>query len=122
MKSTAFFLRRLNDHILYLTKIKHTLEDKGDFCGTDHHLCKLGGWLYGEGEAQAKEIGDEILQIFKKLIEPHKAFHEESSIAVEAHRNGDVVTQEKAFTEMHKLSNRLVSLLLEMDGEARRVA
>ncbi len=45
MDSTVFFLARLNEHIQYLKKIKASLDDQNDFCGTDHHLCKLGNWL-----------------------------------------------------------------------------
>jgi len=119
MQSTAFFLMRLNDHVLYLTQIKSTLEDKSDFCGTDHHQCALGQWIYGEGEAQAAAVSDEVLALFKKLIKPHEDFHKESFIAIKAHQAGDIETQELALTELHKLSNTLVSLLLDMDSKTR---
>lgn len=119
MASAVFFLARLNDHIFYLAKIKTTLEDKGDFCGTDDHQCKLGEWLHGEGRNQAAAVSDEMLTFFEKLFEPHKAFHLESSKAISAHEEGDTEAQELAFTEMHKLSNMLVSLLLKMDDMAR---
>ncbi|RUM94338.1 MAG: hypothetical protein DSZ28_03705 [Thiothrix sp.] len=119
MTSTAFFLQRLNDHIVYLTRIKTTLDDKGDFCGTDFHTCKLGEWLYGEGKDQAAGVSDEMLTEFDKLFEPHKAFHEASASAITAHAEGNKKAEEHAFTKMHLLSNTLVTLLLEMDRIAR---
>jgi len=119
MSSTAFFLQRLNDHIVYLTRIKTTLDNKGDFCGTDFHICKLGKWLYGEGKDQAAAVSDEMLKEFNKLIEPHQAFHEASVSAITAHTEGNRKVEESAFTEMHLLSNRLVTILLEMDRMAR---
>jgi len=119
MTSTAFFLQRLNDHIVYLTKIKTTLDDKGDFCGTDFHTCKLGNWLYGEGKDQASAVSDEMLAAFYKLLEPHQAFHEASATAITAHAEGNGKVEEGAFTKMHLLSNKLVTVLLEMDRMAR---
>jgi hypothetical protein len=119
MSSTAFFLQRLNDHIVYLTKIKTTLDDKGDFCGTDFHACKLGKWLYGEGKDQAAAVSDEMLTELEKLFEPHKAFHDASATAIAAHTEGHKKAEDSAFTEMHLLSNQLVTLLLEMDRMAR---
>ncbi len=119
MTSTAFFLQRLNDHIVYLTKIKTTLDDKGDFCGTDYHACKLGKWLYDKGKDQAAAVSDEMLAEFEKLVEPHRAFHKASASAITAHDEGNKKVEERAFTEMHLLSNKLVTLLLEMDRMAR---
>lgn len=118
MGSTAFFLQRLNDHILYLNKIKLTLDDTGEFCGSDYHLCELGRWLYGDGKEQSANISSKMLEKFEELFEPHKEFHESSSIAVEAHKNGNTKTKSTAFTKMHTLSNRLVNVLLELDRMA----
>ena len=119
MSSTAFFLQRLNDHILYLTKIKTTLDDKSDFCGTDFHLCKLGKWLYDEGKDQAAAVSDEMLAEFDKLFAPQQAFHQASASAITAHAEGNKKVEDSAFTEMHLLSNKLVTVLLEMDRMAR---
>ncbi|MCK5918404.1 MAG: CZB domain-containing protein [Cocleimonas sp.] len=119
MDSTTFFLTHLNEHIQYLTKIKATLKDKNDFCGTDHHLCKLGNWLYGDGRDQVTAISDEMATLFNKLFEPHKAFHRESVNAITAHKEGNHKERELAFTQMHVLSNTLVFLLLKMDATAR---
>lgn len=119
MTSTAFFLQRLNDHIIYLTKVKTTLDDKGDFCGTDFHVCKLGQWLYGDGRDEAAAVSDEMLAEFDSLCKPHKDFHKASTSAITAHAEGNREVEESAFTEMHLLSNKLVTALLEIDRMAR---
>lgn len=119
MSSTAFFLKRLNDHILYLKKIKTTLDNKGDFCGSDYHQCKLGEWLYGEGREQATNISNEMLALFEKLFEPHQQFHDSSEIAITAHQKGNTELEASEFTKMHTLSNTLVSILLDMDKLAQ---
>ncbi len=119
MPDSTFFLLRLNDHIVYLNRIKATLEQEDSFCGTDYHLCKLGQWLYGDGPAQADDIGNTMRAEFDSLLAPHKAFHEASSIALEARNNDDDAARHAAVTRMHVLSNRLVSILLKMDSLAR---
>ncbi len=64
-------------------------------------------------------FNSEMETLFDKLLEPHKAFHGESAKAITAHKEDNYKEQEMAFTEMHILSNKLVSLLLKMDTIAR---
>lgn len=115
MSESAFFLRRMNDHVQYLGKIKATLADKGDFQGTDHHTCKLGQWLDTEGPAQADAISNEARAIFDSLIEPHEEFHSASHLALKRKADGDIEGMEQAMTEMFKLSVDLVDLLMDLD-------
>ncbi|MCU7915650.1 MAG: CZB domain-containing protein [Candidatus Thiodiazotropha sp. (ex Gloverina cf. vestifex)] len=115
MSESAFFLRRMNDHVQYLGKIKTTLADKGDFQGTDHHTCKLEQWLGTEGPAQADAIGNEARAIFDSLIEPHEEFHSASHLALKRKADGDTEGMEQAMTKMFKLSVDLVDLLMDLD-------
>lgn len=115
MSENAFFLRRMNDHIQYLGKIKATLTDKGEFQGTDHHSCKLGQWLDNEGPEQATALGGEARQIFDSLIAPHEAFHNASHQALACKESGDQTGMESAMTEMFKLSVTLVDTLIKLD-------
>ncbi|MCU7918291.1 MAG: CZB domain-containing protein [Candidatus Thiodiazotropha sp. (ex Epidulcina cf. delphinae)] len=115
MSESAFFLRRLNDHIQYLGKLKATLEDKGDFQGTDHHTCKLGQWLDSDGPAQSSAISEEARTVFDSLLEPHERFHHASKSALECKRSGDKKGMEEAMTEMFKLSAILVDILMKLD-------
>lgn len=116
MSEKAFFLRRMNDHIQYLGKIKATLADKGDFQGTDHHSCKLGQWLDSEGPAQADAISKEARVIFDSLLDPHEQFHSASHLALERKAAGDKEGMEQAMTEMFKLSVGLVDMLMDLDS------
>jgi len=115
MSENAFFLRRMNDHIQYLGKIKATLSDKGDFQGSDHHSCKLGQWLDGEGPDQASSIGAEARAVFDSLLPPHEAFHRASRRALGCKAAGDAHGMEAAMTEMFKLSVTLVDSLMRLD-------
>jgi hypothetical protein len=111
----AFFLLRMNDHLQYLGKIKATLDGRGDFQGSDHHSCKLGKWLDGEGPQEAACIGAEGKAVFDALVEPHRRFHEASNQALILKGDGDGAGAEARVTEMHQLSAQLVDKLLELD-------
>lgn len=115
MPGNAFYLMRMNDHVVYLKKIEATLQGKGDFQGTDCHECKLGKWLYGEGRAEADAAGGKLKELFESLFAPHEKFHRESKIALEKKQSGDAQGANAASTEMHKLSATLVNTLLAMD-------
>ncbi|MES9923424.1 MAG: CZB domain-containing protein [Candidatus Thiodiazotropha endolucinida] len=115
MSESAFFLRRMNDHIQYLGKLKATLEDKGDFQGSDHHSCKLGQWLDSDGPAQSSAISGEARRIFDSVLEPHEQFHQASQRALDCKKLGDKSGMEEAMTEMFKLSAKLVDILMKLD-------
>jgi hypothetical protein len=119
MSESAFFLRRMNDHIQYLAKLKLTLADKGDFRGTDHHSCKLGQWLDGVGPSQADSISPEARAAFDSLIEPHEHFHNTSHLALQHKADGDTERMEAAMTEMFKISVTLVDTLIKLDAMSR---
>lgn len=114
---TAFFMKRLNDHIQYLKKIDATLNNKGDFQGTAHEECHLGKWLYGEGAAEVEAIqNSKAKEIFDSLLEPHQKFHMMSRQALENKLAGDEAGVKAALTEMHLLSTILTNKLLDLDG------
>ncbi|MET0052786.1 MAG: CZB domain-containing protein [Candidatus Thiodiazotropha sp.] len=115
MSASAFFLLRMNDHIQYLGKIKAALEDRGDFQGTDHHSCKLGSWMDREGAEQSASLGSEVQTLFQQLQQPHEKFHTASHQALACKAQGDHAGMEAAMTEMFRLSNTLVSLLMQLD-------
>ncbi len=116
MTEKAFFFQRMNDHVQYLKKIQATLDSKGDFHGTDFHDCKLGKWLYDTGPAEAAAVSDEAKDMFDTLLEPHQRFHDSSHEAVEKHLAGDSQGAKAAVTEMYKLSNTLINILLKLDS------
>jgi hypothetical protein len=56
--------------------------------------------------------------LFDSLLEPHQRFHDVSQEAVEKYALGDAAGAKSAVTEMHKLSNVLISILLELDKKS----
>jgi hypothetical protein len=119
MADTAFFLLRLNDHMQYLRKIQATLDDQGDFLGTDYRECKLGRWLYSDGPAAAAALGPVAQALFDSILGPHQRFHEASSLALERKRALELEGMRLAITEMLKLSAMLVDKLLTLDQMTR---
>lgn len=117
--SNAFFVQRLNDHIQYLRKVTNTLKGADDFQGTECTQCKLGQWLYHEGQADFNACVPDGNELFALLEEKHKRFHVFSNDALAKHRSGDSINSYRAMTEMHKLSNEMVKLLLTADRYAR---
>ncbi|MBI5031670.1 MAG: CZB domain-containing protein [Chloroflexi bacterium] len=119
----TFFLKRLNDHLVYMKRVKRMLEGKEHFLGTDYHFCALGKWMYGIGltEVQAFE-SEKLEQLFKSLFEPHQHFHEASRRAIEMFQAHDAAAARAAETEMIRLSGRLVDIFLKMDGLVQTLA
>ena len=120
MPTKVFFLRRLNDHIQYLTKIEATMRGKGDFQGTNHHDCKLGQWLYGDGANELAALHDNKAQtIFEALFEPHEQFHTISKQVLIKQKAGDEKCAKNAMTNMYKLSHAITQKLLQLDKLAQ---
>lgn len=115
METKAFFLKRLNDHVQYLKRVKERLDGANNFEPTDCHTCALGHWLYGEGQQEVTSYGPKVVDLFNQLLEPHERFHTVSSEALQAKLAGDEVGMRRALTDMHKISNSLITILLQMD-------
>ncbi|MDQ5768292.1 CZB domain-containing protein [Thiothrix subterranea] len=116
MQKRAFFLKRLNDHVQYLNKMKGRLAGANTFEPTTCRICTLGQWLHGEGTKEAGEYGDTMLTLFRALFEPHERFHQASAEALHCQQTGDELGMHRALTEMHTLSSQLVGILLKMDA------
>lgn len=115
-KKNAFFLIRINDHVQYLKKINHTLEGQGNFQGCSHLECKLGKWIYGEGETDVAAFGNpQAKKIFEEIKEPHEQFHQASADALAKQLAGDKEGARQAITNMLKLSAVVYNKLLELD-------
>ncbi|MCK5901571.1 MAG: CZB domain-containing protein [Cocleimonas sp.] len=122
MKHKAFFLRRLNDHTQYLNRVSDTLTGRSalETTNTSPCSCKLGSWLYGDGEKEILNYGSESVAVFHELYKEHKKFHTTSKQALQSHIEGDLSKKTIAFTQMHILSAKLISLLLKLDSIAAR--
>lgn len=116
MTHKAFFIMRLNDHVQYLKKIDAAIRGLSDFQGMDHHHCKLGRWLYGEGQQEIILMeNDKAKEIFNSLFQPHERFHYLGQEALERKRLGDEEGTKRALTELHIFSTLLANKLLELD-------
>jgi hypothetical protein len=112
----AFFLIRINDHVQYLKKINHTLNGQDDFQGCSHAECKLGKWIFGEGEAEVNALENPLAkEVFDSIKEPHEHFHQASTDALAKQQAGDKDGAQQSITEMHKLSTIVYNKLLELD-------
>lgn len=118
----AFFMQRLNDHIQYLDKVTRTIKGKMEFAGTNCRCCKLGQWIYAEGREEVSLYAPAAMPLFVQLIEKHEEFHVISGKILEQFQTGDIGQIHQEMTEVHKLSNQLVSILLEIDRYSRQVA
>jgi hypothetical protein len=116
MAGKAFFIMRLNDHVQYLKKLEDTLHGKGDFAGTDHTECKLGQWIFGEGEQEVVGLNNpQAKEVFDSIKDPHERFHTISKEALAKQQAGDEAGAKAASTEMHVLSTNISNKLLELD-------
>jgi hypothetical protein len=116
MAGNAFFLIRINDHVQYLKKINRTLEGQDTFQGCAHTECKLGKWIYGEGEAEVAALENpHAKEVFDSLKEPHEHFHQASATALAKQLSGDKDGAQQSITDMHKLSTVVYNKLLELD-------
>ncbi|OQX15441.1 MAG: hypothetical protein BWK73_06785 [Thiothrix lacustris] len=116
--NNAFFVQRLNDHIQYLRKITNTLKGTDGFQGNAHTECQLGEWLYRDGHNDLNALPDGNF-LFEQLEEKHKRFHDFSDEALAQHQQGNQIGSYRAMTEVHKLSNEMVALLLKADRHSR---
>lgn len=112
---SAFYFQRINDHVQYLRKLEDTLQDKGDFRGTDHHSCKLGKWIDTDGPGELPQGNDQAKQLFDEMIQVHEHFHVSGENALSAKSAGDSAASRQAVTEMIKDSNFLISKLMDLD-------
>lgn len=112
----AFFIIRLNDHVQYLKKIDAAIRGLSNFEGTDHYQCKLGRWLYGEGQQEIIAMqSQKAKEIFESLFQPHERFHYWAHKALERKQVHDEEGTKQAMTELYICSTLLSNKLLELD-------
>lgn len=81
------------------------------------NACALGAWLYTEGKAYGH------LPEYKKLMEAHKAFHQEAGCIVARKDKGEDVSEETALSSSSpftKHSTEVVSILMRLKRLVQR--
>lgn len=105
------------DHILYKMAIYRVLAGESaqgpdDF--VDHRHCRLGKWYFeGDGSALAGSSA------YRALDEPHTQVHEAGVRALQARQAGDLEACLKALAQMEDASDRVISLLDDLEGDYR---
>lgn len=121
-KHKAFFVQRLNDHVQYLDKVTKTIKGQMEFQGCDCHCCRLGHWLDHGGIEEINHFVPNSSTLISELLTKHEAFHEASNQALQFHEQGQEQQAYKTMTQVHTLSQQLVTLLLTIDRSAKLVA
>ncbi|HHW15344.1 MAG TPA: HAMP domain-containing protein [Firmicutes bacterium] len=106
-----------SDHLAWTGRIRRMLEgtERSDADKVrDHHLCRLGKWYFGDGQA-----GFGHLDTFKKLDQVHAAFHQTCAEAIRLHNVGDSAGARQKAAEIDRLSQRVIGLLDELKAHVR---
>lgn len=70
--------REIDHHAFMQTANRFFLEEEVTSMAvqTDHRLCNLGKWLYGEGRKNAEKDFPQLASLFQSLESPHRDLHE----------------------------------------------
>ena len=100
------FLEIISAHVRWKQRLLDYIADSSEkldpaLVGTDNH-CKLGKWIYGEGQAYAD------LPHFERVRAEHAAFHKHAAAVVIFVNLGDHATAQQVLNgEYAKVSNNL---------------
>ena len=108
------FSQAVEHHLTYLKKVEDGINGTSDYCAGSHLNCKLGSWLYGIGALDVKKYGSKAEIIFTQLFEPHKKFHRNSVMTIEAFNNKEHKQAKRALTDMLMASRKLIKLLEQL--------
>jgi methyl-accepting chemotaxis protein len=100
-------------HLAWRGKLRAFLDGKGGLTkeqAVSHRHCVLGKWYYGEG---AKNFGH--LPTMKEVEGPHADLHALINLIVDLNDAGKRSDAERAFEEIGPLSERIVSLLDDIE-------
>lgn len=112
----GFLAERVVDHAIWINKVVAHL--KGEIKGAedlaDHHQCKLGHWYYGEGAAAINKYPPQVVDIFKRIEEPHRMVHQSGLMAIQHHSQGDHHLAFDYVNELTKASKEVIALFMEL--------
>jgi len=100
------FLEIISAHVRWKQRLLDYIANSSEkldpaLVGTDNH-CKLGQWIYGEGQAYAE------LPHFEKVRTEHAQFHKHAAAVVTFVNLGDHATAQQVLNgEYAKVSNNL---------------
>ncbi|MCL7750381.1 methyl-accepting chemotaxis protein [Guyparkeria hydrothermalis] len=101
-------------HLAWKTRLRAYLAGDHDALDADNiasdHDCQLGRWYFGQGK---RKYGD--LPAMAAIEEPHRQLHQKVKQIIDLDRNGDKAQAERELTAVDRLSDRIVSLLDEVE-------
>lgn len=97
------------DHLLWRWRIESMLVGRVQLDANnvkDHTICRLGKWYFGDGQ---KQYGTN--RTFQALDAVHAEFHKTCATAIELFKQGNKAQAQQTYTEIHKLSNKVLDML-----------
>lgn len=81
-------LQRIIDHSNFMRNVTRSIVEKKHDPLADHTQCALGKWYYSTGLEDMKKYGEECLNLFKAIEEPHIKYHRDGNHIVQLMREG----------------------------------
>ncbi len=104
------FSEKIIDHYKWLNKVDIALLDKSALSmnvQTDHHKCKLGTWLYGEGGKKAETEFPLLAPLLKSLEDHHTRMHASAKTINQIMARGRTGENADSISEkLHEVYNR----------------
>ncbi|MDY6903075.1 MAG: methyl-accepting chemotaxis protein [Thermodesulfobacteriota bacterium] len=103
----SFLSEKIGDHLKWIMAVEETFlnNDVSISVETNHRLCRLGKWLYGEGGQSVTAEGPEMATLIEAIKSPHEKLHK-SAVAIQA-----------AYRPIHP--GLLVTLMARLDDHRR---
>ncbi len=96
-------VQRIMDHANFMKNVTDSLvQGRYEFLA-DHTQCALGKWYYSVGLEDMKKYGEECINLFKAIEEPH----------IKYHRDGNYIIQLMRESRLEEAINRLIDYVEE---------
>ncbi|WP_305793578.1 methyl-accepting chemotaxis protein [Pampinifervens florentissimum] len=81
-------VQRIIDHANFMKNVTDSVVYKRFEFLADHTQCALGKWYYSTGLEDMKRYGDECVNLFKAIEEPHIKYHRDGNHIIQLMREG----------------------------------
>lgn len=81
-------VQRIIDHANFMKNVTDNIVHKKFEFLADHTQCALGKWYYSTGLEDMKRYGDECVNLFKAIEEPHVKYHRDGNHIIQLMREG----------------------------------
>ncbi|WP_457643041.1 methyl-accepting chemotaxis protein [Persephonella sp.] len=83
-------LQRIIDHSVYMKNLADVISGRTEWNPPHYTECALGKWYYSTGLSEIKPMGDTAVELFRKIEEPHKTFHEIGNSFIQNFKKGNI--------------------------------